>query len=423
MKKIILMFLFLLLCLPICYLKADVADPVPKTNENEELNKTTDNSTTEQKKEEKESEAEKTSSPINIKSKSAIIMEASTKKVLFEKDSKTAYAPASMTKIMTMLLVMEALDNKTISLTDQVTISKNAANMGGSQVYLEEGSVATVEELLTAVAIGSANDAAVALAEKLGGTEENFVAMMNKRARELGCTTAVFKNPHGLDEDGHVISAYDMALIATELVKYEDILKITGTYETTLTHQNGKSIWLVNTNSLIRFYSGLDGLKTGYTEKAGYCLTGTMKRNDMRLITVVMGAEEKEDRNTDTINMMEYAFSMFYKDTLLTKDKSLGTIFIDNSKQRKIKYYLEENANVVLSKDVREINYKYDIDLDEVKAPLKKGDKVGTLTLEADEETKEYKLIVNENVKETNYINRLINYLKDIISGNLNVLN
>lgn len=360
---------------------------------------------------------------LNINGKSAIIMEATTKKVLFEKNSKEAYAPASMTKIMTMLLIMENIESGNISLEDQVTISENAASMGGSQIFLETGSVMTVKDLLTSIAIGSANDAAVAMAEKIGGTEANFVNMMNKRAKELGCTNTSFKNPHGLDEEGHKISAYDLALIASELVKHENILDITGTYETTITHQNGKSIWLVNTNTLIRYYQGLDGLKTGYTDAAGYCLTGTMERNNMRIITVVMNADNKESRNTDTINMMEYAYSMFYKDVLIENDKSLGEIFIDNSKTRKIKYYLEEDASVVLSKNTRDINYKYDILLNNVKAPLKKGDKVGTLILNYDGGTKEYKLIVKDDIKKAGYFTRLINYFKDILSGNLNVLN
>lgn len=366
---------------------------------------------------------EKEESVITLHSKSAIIMEASSKKVLFENNSSEALAPASMTKIMTMLLVMEELEKGNITMEDQVTISAHAAEMGGSQMYLEAGSTATVKDLLTAVGIGSANDAAVALAEKVGGTEENFVRLMNKRAKELGCTNTAFKNSHGLDEEDHLISAYDMALIASELVRHESILEITGTYETTITHQNGKSAWLVNTNSLIRFYSGLDGLKTGYTENAGYCLTGTMKRNDMRLITVVMHANSKEERNTDTINLMEYAYSMFYKETLIKKEKSLGSIFIDNSKERKVKYYLEEDAGIVLDKDTRNIEYKYDIELDDVKAPLNKGDKIGKLILKYDKEIKEYNLIVKEDIKKSGYFTRFLNYLKDIVNGNVNVLN
>lgn len=359
---------------------------------------------------------------INLKSQSGIIIEADTGKVLFEKDADTKRSPASMTKIMTMLLIVEELEKGNISLKDEVTISERAASMGGSQIYLEKGSTATVEELLTTIAVGSANDSAVAMAEKIGGTVENFVVLMNKRAKELGANNTTFKNPHGLDEEGHETTARDMALIAKEVVKHDNIIKLSSTYETTITHKNGKSLWLVNTNSLIKFYSGLDGLKTGFTDKAGYCLTGTMKRNDMRLITVVMHAETKEDRNTDTINMMEYAYSMYNKKTLVSSENYLGNMFIDNAKSRKVKYYLEKDANVIVDKNTREVNYKYDIELDNVKAPLKKGDKIGTLKLNYNNEIINYNLIVKEDVYKSNFFTRMKNYFKDILNGSINAL-
>ncbi len=361
-------------------------------------------------------------SGIDIKSESGIIMEASTGKILFDKNMDEQKSPASMTKIMTMLLTVEAIESGKISLEDEVNISANASKMGGSQVYLEENSTATVEMLLKSIAIGSANDASVAVAEKIGGTESNFVNMMNKRAKELGAVNTTFKNPHGLDEEGHLTTAHDLALIARELIKHEEILKLTSTYETTITHKNGKSLWLVNTNKLIKFYNGLDGLKTGFTDNAGYCLTGTMLRNDMRLITVTMKAPTKEDRNTDTINLMEYAYSMYYKSTLIKKDKKIGDMFIDNAKKRKVSYYLKEDASVILDKDVRNIKYNYSVKLNNVKAPLKKNDAVGTLTLHLNNQDINYNLIVKENIKKSNYFVRLNNYLKDIISGNLNVL-
>ena len=361
-------------------------------------------------------------SGIDIKSESGIIMEVSTGKILFDKNMDEQKSPASMTKIMTMLLTVEAIESGKISLEDEVNISANASKMGGSQVYLEENSTATVEMLLKSIAIGSANDASVAVAEKIGGTESNFVNMMNKRAKELGAVNTTFKNPHGLDEEGHLTTAHDLALIARELIKHKEILKLTSTYETTITHKNGKSLWLVNTNKLIKFYNGLDGLKTGFTDNAGYCLTGTMLRNDMRLITVTMKAPTKEDRNTDTINLMEYAYSMYYKSTLIKKDKKIGDMFIDNAKKRKISYYLKEDASVIFDKDVRNIKYNYSVKLNNVKAPLKKNDVVGTLTLHLNNQDINYNLIVKENIKKSNYFVRLNNYLKDIINGNLNVL-
>lgn len=361
-------------------------------------------------------------SGIDIKSESGIIMEASTGKILFDKNMDEQKSPASMTKIMTMLLTVEAIESGKISLEDEVNISANASKMGGSQVYLEENSTATVDMLLKSIAIGSANDASVAVAEKIGGTESNFVNMMNKRAKELGAVNTTFKNPHGLDEEGHLTTAHDLALIARELIKHKEILKLTSTYETTITHKNGKSLWLVNTNKLIKFYNGLDGLKTGFTDNAGYCLTGTMLRNDMRLITVTMKAPTKEDRNTDTINLMEYAYSMYYKSTLIKKDKKIGDMFIDNAKKRKVSYYLKEDASVILDKDVRNIKYNYRVKLNNVKAPLKKNDVVGTLILHLNNQDINYNLIIKENIKKSNYFVRLNNYLKDIINGNLNVL-
>lgn len=368
-------------------------------------------------------ENEKISSDvINLKSQSGIIIEADTGKVLFEKDADTKRSPASMTKIMTMLLIVEELEKGNILLKDEVAISERAASMGGSQIYLEKGSTATVEELLTTIAVGSANDSAVAMAEKIGGTVENFVVLMNKRAKQLGANNTTFKNPHGLDEEGHETTARDMALIAKEVVKHDNIIKLSSTYETTITHKNGKSLWLVNTNSLIKFYNGLDGLKTGFTDKAGYCLTGTMKRNDMRLITVVMHAETKEDRNTDTINMMEYAYSMYNKKTLVSSENYLGNVFIDNAKSRKVKYYLEKDANVIVDKNTREVNYKYDIELDNIKAPLKKGDKIGTLKLNYNNEIIDYNLIVKEDVYKSNFFTRMKNYFKDILNGSINAL-
>ena len=358
-------------------------------------------------------ENEKISSDvINLKSQSGIIIEADTGK----------RSPASMTKIMTMLLIVEELEKGNILLKDEVAISERAASMGGSQIYLEKGSTATVEELLTTIAVGSANDSAVAMAEKIGGTVENFVVLMNKRAKQLGANNTTFKNPHGLDEEGHETTARDMALIAKEVVKHDNIIKLSSTYETTIRHKNGKSLWLVNTNSLIKFYSGLDGLKTGFTDKAGYCLTGTMKRNDMRLITVVMHAETKEDRNTDTINMMEYAYSMYNKKTLVSSENYLGNMFIDNAKSRKVKYYLEKDANVIVDKNTREVNYKYDIELDNIKAPLKKGDKIGTLKLNYNNEIIDYNLIVKEDVYKSNFFTRMKNYFKDILNGSINAL-
>jgi len=359
---------------------------------------------------------------LDLKSKSAIMIEESSKKILFEKDAHEKMAPASMTKIMTLLLVAEAISDNRISLDQEVTASEYAVSMGGSQVYLEANSKYKISELIKAMGIGSANDAAVVLAEVISGTVENFVAMMNNKAKELGLTDTNFKNPHGLDEANHYSTAYDMVMIASELVKYNFILDVTSTYEDHFTHPNGNSIWLVNTNSLIRFYDGVDGLKTGFTTEAGYCLTATKKVDDMRILTVTMNAETKDDRNSDTIKLMESAFSMYNVKKVIDKNNSLGKTFVNKSTQKYVNYYLEDDAKLLLTKDTRDIKYDYKINVENLTAPLNAGDVIGKLKLTYDNESVEYNIIINEDVKKANYFETLYSYFKDIISGNINLI-
>lgn len=350
-------------------------------------------------------------------SETAILIEASTGKILFEKDKDKKMAPASMTKIMTMLLTMEALESGKISLDEDVLISENAQKMSGTQIYVEAGSNVKVEDLIKGIGIASANDAAVALAEKLGGTVENFVKMMNERAKELGCKNTTFKNPHGLDEDGHLTSAYDMSLMARELVKHEYALKISSTYDEYIT-VSGENHWLVNTNKLVKFYKGIDGLKTGYTDKAGYCLTATMNKNNMRLISVVMKSSSKDNRSTDTIGMMEYGYSMYGSEVIFKKSEYTGKINISGSENKEYNYYLDNDVKLIVDKNTRDVNYSTKIKLDKLKAPLKKGTKVGELILEFEDKKYTYNLIINEEVKKASYFKVLINNLKDIVTGN-----
>ena len=282
--------------------------------------------------------------------------------------------------------------------------------------YLEMDNV-KVEDLIKGIGIASANDAAVALAEKLGGTVENFVKMMNERAKELGCKNTTFKNPHGLDEDGHLTSAYDMSLMARELVKHEYALKISSTYDEYIT-VSGENHWLVNTNKLVKFYKGIDGLKTGYTDKAGYCLTATMNKNNMRLISVVMKSSSKDNRSTDTIGMMEYGYSMYGSEVIFKKSEYTGKINISGSENKEYNYYLDNDVKLIVDKNTRDVNYSTKIKLDKLKAPLKKGTKVGELILEFEDKKYTYNLIINEEVKKASYFKVLINNLKDIVTGN-----
>ena len=349
-------------------------------------------------------------------SKSAILIESTTGKILYEKNSNEKRSPASMTKMMTLLLTTEALENGKIKLDDMVHVSKNASSMGGTQIFLEENSEISVETLLKGISIASANDAAVAIGEYIGGTLDNFVSMMNNRCKELGCKNTEFKNPHGLDEEGHLTTAYDMSLIARELVKHESVLKLTSTYEDNIS-VSGENHWLVNTNKLIRFYKGIDGLKTGYTDKTGYCLTATMNKNNMRLISVVMGSDTKDNRSSDTIGMLEYGYSMYGSNTVIKKDEFNGTLHIENAKVRDIKYYLDTDINLIVDKNVRDVNYKTDIELFKVKAPLKKNSKVGVLKLYYDNKTYSYDLVVHEDIEKASYFKVFSNLLKDVFSG------
>ena len=350
---------------------------------------------------------------------SGILIEYSTGKILYSKKIDEKLAPASMTKTMTLLLIMEAVEEGKINLDDNISISTNASSMGGSQVFLDPNTEMKAEELIKSIAIASANDSAVAMAEAISGTTANFVSRMNSRAKELGCKNTNFKNVHGLDEEGHYSTAYDMSLIARELLKHEQILKYTSTYEAYLNKPNGTSTWMVNTNKLIKYYTGLDGLKTGFTKTAGYCLTSTAKRNDMRLISVVMKEPSSQVRNSETISLLNYGFSNYKIKTILKKDQKLGTIEVQNGKKELADItILEDATNLELINDNKE--YSFNIVTDKVKAPLKKGDKVGTLELtEQGTVIKRLNITVKENIPKANIWDLYKRNFKSIIIGSI----
>lgn len=317
---------------------------------------------------------------LELSAGSAILVENSTGKILYEKNSSEKLKPASMTKIMTLLITMENLESGKISFDDEVFISNNAASMGGSQVFLDANSKVRFEDLLKSVVIASANDSAVAISEHIAGTTDAFVNMMNNRAKELGCKNTNFVNVHGLEDSNHYTTAYDMSLMARELIKHDKIFNYTTIYEEYFNKPDGSSIWMVNTNKLIKYYNGLDGLKTGYTADAGYCLTSTAKRGDMRLISVVMKEDTSQIRNEDTIKLLDYGFSNYKIKSILTVKDVVGKINIFNAKK--------EINSVVLKNDATSLetinennNYTYNVMLDEVKAPIKKGDVVGKLDI------------------------------------------
>ena len=311
-------------------------------------------------------------------SESAILIESTTNKILYEKDADIKKAPASMTKIMSMILIMDAIHNGSLTLEDKVLISENASSMGGSQVYLNTGDSYKVKELLKSIAIASANDAVVAMAEKVGGTEEKFVSMMNEKCKELGCTHTNFVNPHGLDAEGHFSSARDMALMGNYLVKnYPEILEYTSIYEDYLQRPDGSNTWLVNTNKLVRFYEDVDGLKTGFTSTAGYCLTATASKNNMRLVSVVMGVDTSDNRTSDTVKLLNYGFNSYKLTTIYEKNKIIDEVRVEKGKKESVEIILMDDATELLNINDKGKKYTINVKLDKLVAPLKKGDKIG----------------------------------------------
>mgnify|MGYP004487409557 CR=1 FL=1 len=351
--------------------------------------------------------------------KSAILVDNLSGKILYEKNADEKLAPASMTKLASMLIVMEAIDNGNLKLEDKVTISDEAANMGGSQVFLQAGEVYTVHDLLKSVAIASGNDAVVALAEKVGGSVSGFVDMINKRLKELGATNTNFVNPHGLDAEGHYSTARDMSIIARELLKHEKILEYTSIYEEYLEKNDGSRIWLVNTNRLVRFYDGVDGLKTGFTKTAGYCLTATAKKNNFRLISVVMGEDTTENRSSDTVKMLNYGFNTFKINIIKKKGESLGKVRVEKGKQ--------DFANIVLLNDATEIlkntdpvsEYKFNLKVDKIKAPLKIGDIVGIAEIIDNDGNivDEVDVTIDKEIKKANILDYMLKNLRTIGAG------
>lgn len=317
-----------------------------------------------------------------LQCKSAILMEASTGRVLYEKNADESLPPASVTKIMTLLLVMEAVDSGRIKLTDMVTASEKAASMGGSQVYLKVGEEMSVEEMIKCVVIASANDCAVALAEFISGSEESFVSEMNARAKELGMLNTNFENTNGLDDTvtNHVTSARDIAIMSRELLKHEVILKYSSTWMDTI--RDG-SFGLTNTNRLIRYYSGANGLKTGSTAKAGFCISATAKRDGMQLIAVIMAAPTRDVRNNEAKQLLDFGFANYGVYNMPSGETEPIVVKGGVADTCKLEY---GEINLVLEKEKISRLTKI-IELPEnIKAPIRKNDVVGRVVLECDGE-------------------------------------
>ena len=351
---------------------------------------------------------------LEINAKSAILMDAETGIVLYNKNATEALAPASVTKIMTLLLVAEAIDDGNITLADKVAVSGNAASMGGSQVFIKEGEEFTVEELLKCTVIASANDAAVALAELLYGTEGAFVERMNERAAELGMNNTHFENATGLDDTvtNHLTSAYDIALMSRELIKHDIITKYSNVWQDSI--RDGDFV-LTNTNRLVRYYDGCTGLKTGSTDKAGFCVSATAKRDGMHLIAVVMGAQTRDERNNAARAMLDFGFSNYaiYSEP----EQELESVDVIRGVSDTVSVYAAPFAKLVNKKDRKRIEKEYAIPY-ELSAPITQGQVVGSVIYKLDgEEIGRGDIFTKDSVDGITLIGLFGRIIKTILTG------
>ncbi|WP_018922148.1 D-alanyl-D-alanine carboxypeptidase family protein [Salsuginibacillus kocurii] len=318
---------------------------------------------------------------------SYILMEKDTGMILNAENEDEQRAPASMTKMMTMLLLMEAIEEEEVSFDDKVTTSEQAASMGGSQIFLEPGEEMTVRDLLKAIAVASGNDASVAISEHLEGSEEAFVERMNERAEELGMKNTHFKNSNGLPADGHYSTAKDLAMLASKLLDHEEITSFTNIYEDYLRQGTDDEFWLVNTNRLVKTYEGMDGLKTGFTRESMYGLTATAKREDMRLIAVVMGAETPNDRNDQITGLLDEGFGAYKVENLFDRGQVITSSPVEKGMKENIPVRTSDRTSLLLQKDESREGIEEKIQLKtNLEAPIEEGEIIGELRLEREGE-------------------------------------
>ena len=351
---------------------------------------------------------------------SGILIEPYSGKIIFEKEKDKKVSVASLTKMVAQIIVLEEVEKGNIKWNDVVTVSKNAADMGGSQIYLSDGEKMTVEDLMKGISVASGNDATVAMAEYISGSEEKFVKKMNKKVKELGLKHTNFVNCTGLDEKGHFSSAYDMAMIARELIiNHSEILRFSSIYEDYLREDTSNKFWLVNTNKLISQYEGTDGLKTGHTDDAGYCLSATVKRGDLRLIGITLGEKDSKVRNKETIDLLDYGFNNTKLKTLKKKNSVIRSINLDKSDKKSINLILKDNLNVIEDIDSKN-KYNYEVNVNEIKLPIKKGDVLGTIFVYLkNKKVSSMDLISDRDVGKLSLIDLFRNNIVGIITGNI----
>ena len=434
MKKIILLLMLSILLIP-CYAKAEEINnntEIQEENitENRESNINEESTDIEHNTIDINDKKNNTNTEENINSDTSLIpnatagvlVDATTGEIIFEKNKDEKLAVASMTKMVAQIIILESIESGKIKWNDIVTASANASGMGGSQIYLTTGEEMTVEDMMKGISMASANDATVAMAEFIAGSEVEFVEMMNKKVKDLGLKNTFFKNCTGLDEEGHYSSAYDMAIIARELLKHEKILEFSSVYEDYLREDTDNKFWLVNTNKLVRFYEGADGLKTGHTDAAKYCLAATAKRDDFRLIAIVLGEDNSGVRNSETMSLLDYGFNNYKIEILKTKDDIVKEISLDKATSPKISLVPLNDIAILSKKSADTKKYTYDIKITNNNLPLKIGDEVGKIIVKDSDnnKVKEEVLTVTENVDKLNFLELFGKTLTDMILGNMN---
>jgi len=353
----------------------------------------------------------------DVVTESALLMEAETGQILFSKNADRKLPPASMTKIMPLLITMEKLEEGSISLDDKVTISRYAESMGGSQIFLAANTQVELEKLVKAVTIASGNDASVAIGEYIAGTYSNFIAMMNERAEELGMENTNFSNSTGLPDPNNYSTARDIALVARELVKYPLVLEWASIWTETIQLPNREAM-LVNTNGLINQYPSMDGLKTGHTQEAGFCLTSTAQKGNTRLISVVMQGDTLKDREESTIRLLDYGFNSFSKREIAAAGDQIQNIPVSEAAEEFAAGEIEESFYVMVQKGKeREIDQEVIID-ESLKAPIAEGEKIGELVVyRSEEEIGSVDVVSASNIDRANFLLRFWRSILSFVGG------
>lgn len=351
---------------------------------------------------------------------SAILIDYDTKEILYGKEENKRTSVASLTKMVGLILIMEKIEEGSLKTNEMLTVSKNAKEMGGTQLWLEEGEKISVNDLLKGITMASANDAIVVMAERISGTETAFVKKMNDKVKELGLKNTNFVNCTGFDEENGYSTAYDMSIVASELLKHPKILEYTSKYESYIRENTNNKTWITNTNKLVKFYPGVDGLKTGYTDNAGSSIAVTAKKDGLRLIAISFGYSDTKTRNSEMMRLLDYGFSQYTSKTLIKKNQIIKKISLPKADKDKINILVEEDVNVTNKIGSNPKSYTYSVKLKDISFPIKKGDTIGKLYLKNDNKIiKEVKLITDSDIKKAGLFKQYFKVLKDMLSGNI----